>query len=451
MFLVAIMPSSSDAFHHVYPIIKSSSSKLCALERRRDLLFEGTGSPSKPGWKNSRISRLTEWAGSKESNRPIIGEYDPNGWWLWRKWQGTVLKMTKGSIIRLMGMGLLLDILARKHGKLAGSTWSLLEVPLKTSMIQSLTGIRKMWQYHLTLATFILTFFLSQAYGYWQKVYNTCRMIQGRINDICLLLTVGAKRMPRNDETGKDGYNDEAELLLRRCARLLRISHIFFWAATPTASNGLTDCEEFLEDGAVPPPEDGVAPLLLNSSGLKALVASGQLSAAEAEDLMTSSLPPSQYAFMTLVWIGIHVMDGLEKGLFRGGQGWEENILRQLTTLRACMFDIDDFRAGRMPLAYVHLVQVMVDSLVFLAPFALYPELGSMAIPLVGLMTLFFRGLLALSKSFLDPFGVEGFGEQDIRVDVLVSELNFGAAKRWIQGGKTLPEGLSKINFSPSV
>ncbi len=92
-----------------------------------------------------------------------------------------------------------------------------------------------------------------------------------------------------------------------------------------------------------------------------------------------------------------------------------------------------------MPLACVQLVQVLVDSLVMLAPFALYPELGSLSIPLVGLLALFFRVLLTLSKSFLDPFGVEGFAEQNIRVDVLVSELNFGAAERWIEAGGLLP------------
>ena len=140
-----------------------------------------------------------------------------------------------------------------------------------------------------------------------------------------------------------------------------------------------------------------------------------------------------------LVWVGLHVMNGLEEEKFRGGPGFEENFLQQLTTLRATMFDIDDFRAGRMPLAYVQLVQVMVDSLVMLSPFALYPELGSLSIPLVGLLALFFRGLLTLSKSFLDPFGVEGYGEQNIRVDVLVSELNFGAARRWFNAGRSLP------------
>ena len=62
------------------------------------------------------------------------------------------------------------------------------------------------------------------------------------------------------------------------------------------------------------------------------------------------------------------------------------------------------------------LVQVLVDSLVALAPLALYPEAGSLSIPLAGLLTLFFKGLLELSKSFLDPFGVEGYPGQNIRV-----------------------------------
>jgi hypothetical protein len=67
-------------------------------------------------------------------------------------------------------------------------------------------------------------------------------------------------------------------------------------------------------------------------------------------------------------------MEGLKNGTLRGGAGFEENIYRQLATLRATMFDIDDFRAGRMPLAYVQLVQVLVDSLIVISPLALYPS-----------------------------------------------------------------------------
>ena len=133
-------------------------------------------------------------------------------------------------------------------------------------------------------------------------------------------------------------------------------------------------------------------------------------------------------------------MSGVADGTLVGGAGFEANLLRQITQIRAEYFSIGDFTAGRMPLAYVQLVQVLVDSLCFLAPLALYAELGSLSIPLAGLLTLFFKGLLELSKSFLDPFGNEGSPGQNIRVDVLVSELNFGAASRWSAAGAVLPD-----------
>jgi hypothetical protein len=133
-------------------------------------------------------------------------------------------------------------------------------------------------------------------------------------------------------------------------------------------------------------------------------------------------------------------MDGMREGTLCCDSGFEENLLRQLTALRGEYFNIDDFRAGRMPLAYVQLMQILIDSLVVLAPFALYPELGSLSIPMTALLTLFFKGLLELSKSFLDPFGVEGNAGQNIRVDVLVSELNYGANSRWVRAGAVLPD-----------
>lgn len=267
-----------------------------------------------------------------------------------------------------------------------------------------------------------------------------------------MLLTMGAERgvddtnnktKPRSNastvDKGSRGFSKRSEEFVTMCMRYVRLSHTFFWAATATSSNGLNDCEEYLKDDNIPIDDDHIGPLLLSPYGLKALVKSGQLTKEEREGLMGSGLPPSQYAYIFLVWVGIHVMEGLKNGTLQGGAGFEENLLRQLATLRGCMFDIDDFRAGRMPLAYVQLVQVLVDSLVVISPFALYPSVGILSVPLVGLLALFFRGLLALSKSFLDPFGVEGYEEQCIHVDVLVSELNFGAARRWISAGGFVP------------
>jgi len=442
-----------DRLSHRHPSFFLSAAKNNALE--------GIGSPSNPGWESGRLNRLTEWADSSAPNRPIVCEYNPKGRWLWRKWHGTVLKSTWRSVVAAMLAGLALDFVARGYCLPLPLSWDIVAIPGETTpFIKRLAAVTKVWEYQLTLSTFILTFFLSHAFAYWQKVYDTTRMIQGRINDVGMLITMAAERGVDdiNNETtkkarsnastvdkGSRGFSKRAEDLVTLCMRYVRLSHTFFWAQTATSSNGLNDWEEYLKDASdckIPIDDEHIGPLLLSPYGLKALERAKQLSKEEKEGLMGSGLPPSQYAYILLVWVGIHVMEGLKNGTLRGGAGFEENIYRQLATLRATMFDIDDFRAGRMPLAYVQLVQVLVDSLIVISPLALYPSVGILSIPLVGLLALFFRGLLQLSKSFLDPFGVEGFVEQCLHVDVLVSELNFGTTKRWIFAGGFVPSSV---------
>ena len=72
-----------------------------------------------------------------------------------------------------------------------------------------------------------------------------------------------------------------------------------------------------------------------------------------------------------------------------------------------------------------------------LAPFALWPKVGAVDIVLSAGLTFFYQGLLELSKSFLDPFGIEGT-EQNIRMEVLLSEVN-GGITRWTSAGAVLP------------
>ena len=62
-------------------------------------------------------------------------------------------------------------------------------------------------------------------------------------------------------------------------------------------------------------------------------------------------------------------------------------------------------------------------------------RLEATSILLIGLFWVFYRGRVDVSKSFLDPFGNEGYPGQNVRVDVLVSELNFGAGSRWVRAG----------------
>lgn len=418
------------------------------------------GAPSMPGWKGGELDRLTDWATAKQSNRPIICEYDPDAAWLWKKWRGTVLRMTIVPIVGILALGAAVD--ASVHALTVSDPWPFLAVPpAEDPLIQSLLGINKLWEYQLTLCTFILTFFTSEAYNHWRTVYLTTRAIQGRINDICLLITLGAARGDctewgcgvdgsyENIATGTTtGYSEDSARLVGRCTRLIKLSHTFFWAATPTLSNGVqVDKKTLLDrlwnvlDGEHESNEldADIGPLLLTPAGLDRLVERRQLTSLERNALVRSDLPPSQYSYVLMEWVGLHALDGMRTGTLMGGPGLEENLLSQITRLRAEYFNIGDYAAGRMPLAYVQLVQVLVDSLVLLAPFALYPELGSLSVPLSGLLTLFYKGLLELSKSFLDPFGVEGHPYQNIRVDVLVSELNFGAANRWVKAGESLP------------
>jgi len=390
------------------------------------------GRPSSPGWKGGQLDQLTEWAVNDAPNRPIVCEYEPDAFWLWTQWKGTVLSMTYVPILMSLGLGIMVD-----YGVRSSSTavWPILAVPpADDPIIQQLQGLNSLWEYQVTLCTFVLTFFTAEAYKHWRSVYFTTRAIQGRINDICLLVTVSAC-----------ATQEESQALVTQLCRWVRLSHTFFWAAAPTCSNGVSDEDEDYDQS------EAIGPILLSESGLRGLVDVGELLPQEADALLQSGLPPSQYTYVLLEWVGIGFLKGLEAGLLghRDAQnlsqsvtrnsGLEENFLRQLTQVRAEFFSIGDFAAGRMPLAYVQLVQVLVDSLVLLAPLSLYSDLGSLSVLLTGLLTLFFKGLLQLSKSFLDPFGTEGFPGQNIRVDVLVSELNFGAASRWTLASRSYP------------
>lgn len=67
------------------------------------------------------------------------------------------------------------------------------------------------------LAALILTFFLSRAFSYWNKVYNTTPAIQGRINDFGMLLTAGSQRRDGKgwDKVGKGTTTSQMTLSRR--------------------------------------------------------------------------------------------------------------------------------------------------------------------------------------------------------------------------------------------
>ena len=62
-----------------------------------------------------------------------------------------------------------------------------------------------------TFAAFMLSFFLSKTYEFWQRVYSISRQAQGRCNDIAMLAVInGAREMEENGD-----YTPEALATLR--------------------------------------------------------------------------------------------------------------------------------------------------------------------------------------------------------------------------------------------
>lgn len=210
---------------------EDASDKYLSQEKVQELLSGGfmKGQPSYPAWKSKRrrqkLYEMTEWATSDEANRPIICEYEPDAGWLWTRWGGTALAMTYIPILFNISMGILVNWYVHSH---TATSWSFFSVPpADDPLILELEGLKTLWEYQLTLCTFILAFFTSQAYSYWRSVYFTTRAIQGRINDICLIITTNAERTTRIMPNGKEmsEYSDRAKELVSTCTRLIRVSH----------------------------------------------------------------------------------------------------------------------------------------------------------------------------------------------------------------------------------
>lgn len=101
---------------------------------------------------------------------------------------------------------------------------------------------------------------------------------------------------------------------------------------------------------------------------------------------------------------------------------------------------------GRIPIVYAHFVQLIVDIFLALAPFALYCELGFWSIPAVGILNIFYSGMLDLSKILLDPLDNDNFYKDsavNMDVGVLIRESNAGS-NRWMTGLEKLPFKYSK-------
>ena len=92
----------------------------------------------------------------------IIRQYEPGRLWLWTQWQGTILQHNFYTCLYAMWLSSLLVVVVHTFGQ---PTWSLGLAPdEKHPWVEHLSMVQKLWVYQMTLTTFILTFFVNQAY-----------------------------------------------------------------------------------------------------------------------------------------------------------------------------------------------------------------------------------------------------------------------------------------------
>ena len=160
--------------------------------------------------------------------------------------------------------------------------------------------------------------------------------------------------------------------------------------------------------------------------------------------LNKSNIPSYKYYTTYLEGIMIRITQARQQGMIEGSgtgsDGLDYMLLHKICDVRGMTSAIKYQLSARMPLPYTHFVQLLVDTFLFSAPFALIPELGILSIPCTGLLTLFYGGLLDLAKVFLDPLDNEDYADTDTDMDliVLTNEIS-NDTNTWELSGTILP------------
>jgi hypothetical protein len=175
---------------------------------------------------------------------------------------------------------------------------------------------------------------------------------------------------------------------------------------------------------------------------MRRLVERGILTSREREILTDAEVPATQRHNAVLVWLIRLFAEGRHAGIFEGGMGFEEQFLEKCHVIRAQYGAIGDELQGRMPLAYAHIVQVLLDVVLWMYPFMALSTGMAWYIGIVGtgLLTMFYQGLFDLAKQFLDPYDNENYGKGDdpLVIDTLIAETNAGSV-RWMNSFQQQP------------
>jgi len=345
---------------------------------------------------------------------PVMMQFDPSSGWIWRRWKGTVFSETWRTFLSNMGYASIICLIFKTFNN---------------QFLENLSGFNILWGQLLSVTTFTLTFFTNQSYSFWRNCYGFSRRLQGRLNDLGMTLAGHAARVEPTKEEAEQGifstYTEPARETLELMARYIRVFNLLTYASFTGSHRPL-----------------------LTPQGMRRLVERGIITEDERKVLSDAQVPVTQRHNILLLWIIRLFVDARKAGHIEGSDGFESQFLEKIHVIRAQYGSIGDELAGRMPLAYAHIVQVLVDVILWMYPFMAFstgmtPILGVLG---TGLLTMFYQGLFNLAKQFLDPYDNENYGKGDdpLCIDTLIAETNAGSV-RWLNGLAEKPFAYVKL------
>jgi len=297
---------------------------------------------------------------------------------------------------------------------------------LYPNMKDGLQGFSVLWGQLLSVTTFTLTFFLNQSYGLWRKCYDYSRRLQGRLNDLGMTLAAHATRTKPSSPDIPSTYTPQSRQALELVSRYVRVFNLLTYASFTRSHRPI-----------------------LTPRGMRRLVERGILTPREREILSDAEVPATQRHNAVLIWLIRLFLEGRETGVFEGGMGFEQQFMEKCHVIRSQYGAIGDELQGRMPLAYAHIVQILLDVVLWMYPFMALSTGMAWGTGIIGtgLLTMFYQGLFDLAKQFLDPYDNENYGKGDdpLVIDTLIAETNAGSV-RWMNSFQQQPWNRQLLN-----
>ena len=174
---------------------------------------------------DAALDCLAGRAMARTTTRKVLPSWKGRTGWLWRRWEGTIFETTWPRVLASMTAATLLVAITRATTP-ADKLWDMWSTPDPAHpVISRLKLLSGGWDLQLTLTTFTTTFFMSHAYAFWRNAYSIARTIQGKLNELALLLSTHAAQDPA---TGL--LTPEARSMLDVALRRLSLAHVLFWA-----------------------------------------------------------------------------------------------------------------------------------------------------------------------------------------------------------------------------